>query len=65
MGRIRTALESDLMNARIIGLQIRKVVEGREEEKLHTLEWLASDYVKHLKHHINQIIPRSFDIVYP
>ena len=38
---------------------------GREEEKLHTLEWLASDYVKHLKHHINQIIPRSFDIVYP
>lgn len=32
--------------------------------ELRTLEWLAQDYVKHLKHHINQIIPGSFDIVY-
>lgn len=32
---------------------------------VHTLEWLASDYVKHLKHHINQIIPGSFDVQYP
>ena len=31
---------------------------------LHTLEWLASDYVKHLKHHINQIISGSFDVIY-
>ena len=31
---------------------------------LHTLEWLAADYVKHLKHHLNQIIPNAFDIVY-
>ncbi|MFM8913280.1 MAG: DinB family protein [Flammeovirgaceae bacterium] len=30
-----------------------------------TLEWLAADYVKHLKHHLNQIIPQSFDIAYP
>lgn len=33
--------------------------------KLLTLQWLASDYVKHLKHHLNQIIPKSFDITYP
>jgi len=33
-------------------------------EQLHSLEWLAADYVKHLKHHVNQIIPGSFDIVY-
>jgi hypothetical protein len=33
--------------------------------KLLTLQWLAIDYVKHLKHHLNQIIPKSFDIVYP
>lgn len=33
--------------------------------KFLTLECLAVDYVKHLKHHLNQIIPKSFDIVYP
>jgi hypothetical protein len=33
-------------------------------EQLHTLQWLAEDYVKHMKHHLNQIIPGSFDIVY-
>jgi hypothetical protein len=32
--------------------------------KLDTLEFLAEDYVKHMKHHINQVIPGSFDIVY-
>ena len=31
---------------------------------LHTLQWLAEDYVKHMKHHINQIISGSFDVVY-
>lgn len=30
-----------------------------------TLEWFAADYVKHLKHHLNQIIPGSFNISYP
>jgi hypothetical protein len=38
---------------------------GKESPNLHTVEWLAIDYVKHLKHHLNQIIPASFDIVYP
>jgi hypothetical protein len=38
---------------------------GKENESLHSIEWLAQDYVKHLKHHINQIQPKSFDIVYP
>jgi hypothetical protein len=33
--------------------------------ELHTIEWLAADYVKHMKHHINQVIPKSFDITYP
>lgn len=37
---------------------------GREVVQLRSLEWLAEDYVKHLKHHLNQIIPGSFDIVY-
>jgi hypothetical protein len=38
---------------------------GRDLVSLHSLEWLAKDYVRHLKHHLNQIIPKSFDIVYP
>jgi DinB superfamily len=38
---------------------------GKDSPELHTIEWLAIDYVKHLKHHLNQIIPKSFDIKYP
>ena len=38
---------------------------GRQSDELHSLQWLAADYVKHLKHHINQIIPGSFDSKYP
>jgi hypothetical protein len=32
--------------------------------QLHSLAWLAEDYVRHMKHHLNQVIPGSFDIVY-
>jgi hypothetical protein len=31
---------------------------------LHSLEWLAADYVKHMKHHLNQIISGSYDVIY-
>lgn len=37
---------------------------GRDAEQFHSLQWLAEDYVKHMKHHLNQIIPGSFDIIY-
>jgi hypothetical protein len=37
---------------------------GKTAQELHTLEWLAADYNKHMKHHINQIIPGSFDVIY-
>lgn len=37
---------------------------GKNEVQLHSLEWLAEDYVKHMKHHLNQVIPGSFNIVY-
>ena len=37
---------------------------GKTDVQLRTLEWLAEDYVKHMKHHINQVIPNSFDILY-
>lgn len=37
---------------------------GKNDEQLYSLEWLAQDYLKHMKHHINQIIPGSFTITY-
>lgn len=37
---------------------------GKGDSQLYTLEWLAADYVKHMKHHINQIIPGSFGVTY-
>ena len=38
---------------------------GSQHSDLRSIEWLAMDYVKHLKHHLNQIIAGSFDVVYP
>ena len=33
---------------------------GKGNVSLRTLDWLANDYVAHLKHHLNQITPGSF-----
>ncbi|MFN0275243.1 MAG: DinB family protein [Chitinophagales bacterium] len=43
----------------------RTVNTGIEKISLKTIAWLAEDYVKHLKHHINQVLPGSFNITYP
>lgn len=43
----------------------REVDTGRSSNEYHTIIWLAEDYVKHLKHHLNQVIPGSFNITYP
>lgn len=43
----------------------RQCDTGRGEVSLRTLEWLAADYVKHLKHHLNQVIPGTFNVTYP
>jgi hypothetical protein len=43
----------------------RECNTGRDRVQLHSLEWLAEDYVKHVKHHLNQILPQSFDIPDP
>lgn len=58
-----------LVNTQIIFV-LRQIPEESfnkvvETSTLHTLEWLAVDYIKHLKHHMNQIFPKSFDLVYP
>jgi hypothetical protein len=58
---------------RLLNLRICSVLENMPRENyskeintgsLHTLQWVAEDYVKHLKHHLNQIISGSFDVVY-
>jgi hypothetical protein len=58
-----------LINHQIINVLKNMPVEHYTKQsntgELHTLEWLASDYVKHMKHHLNQIFPGSFPIVYP
>ena len=57
-----------LLNLRICSVLEEMPAENYSKEcntgSLHTLEWLADDYVKHLKHHINQIISGSFDVIY-
>jgi hypothetical protein len=42
----------------------RQADTGKADTEFHTLAWLAADYNKHMKHHINQIIPASFDVIY-
>jgi hypothetical protein len=37
---------------------------GRIESKKLSLQFLAEDYVKHMKHHLNQILPGSYNIEY-
>lgn len=37
---------------------------GSSNSQLHSLEWLAEDYVRHVKHHLNQILPKSFEVKY-
>ena len=54
----------DVLNAMPVGNYGNDCNTGRTTEQLHSIEWLAEDYVKHMKHHLNQIIPNSFDIVY-
>jgi hypothetical protein len=57
-----------LINERIAAVLERMPDENKikqsQTSELHTLEWLAGDYVKHLKHHLNQIIAGSFNIIY-
>jgi hypothetical protein len=35
----------------------REANTGRSEPELHTLEWIADDYVKHLHHHLRKMLP--------
>src|SRR5678815_4830118 len=35
-----------------------------QTESLHTIEWLAEDYIKHMKHHLHQVLNLTA-IAYP
>lgn len=77
-GYQQTKKEDVIALWRLINLQIATVLSNMPKEnygkqvntgkgtpELHSIEWLAADYVKHLKHHINQVILNSFHINYP
>ncbi|HEX8037708.1 MAG TPA: DinB family protein [Chryseosolibacter sp.] len=58
---------------RLMNMRICAVLENMPKENydrqcdtgsLHPLAWIAEDYVRHLKHHLNQIVSGSFDVVY-
>lgn len=43
----------------------REVNTSKHSPELRSLDWLAIDYVKHLKHHLNQVFVASFNVTYP
>lgn len=57
-----------LLNRQIANILVQMPAENYQKQcetnQLHSIEWLAIDYVKHLKHHLNQVFAGSFDIVY-
>jgi hypothetical protein len=62
----------ELINKRIVAVLNQmpssaysmKCDTGKTDSQLYTIEWLAADYVRHLKHHLNQVIPNSFEVTY-
>lgn len=56
-----------LMNERIIAVldhmpadNYTKVADtGKEEKELHSMSFLAGDYIRHMKHHLGQIFPAA------
>lgn len=55
---------SSVLSAMSPGNYEKSVDVGKDGSRLLTLRFLAEDYVKHMKHHLNQIITGSFNIVY-
>jgi hypothetical protein len=61
-----------LVNKRIIAVLTQmpssaysmKCDTGKTNSQLYSIEWLAEDYVRHMKHHLNQILPKSFEVNY-
>ena len=48
----------DLINRRIVAV-LKNTRNGEricDTGELHSIQWLASDYIKHMKHHLHQIL---------
>lgn len=43
----------------------KQIDTGKHSVVLHDVSFLAKDYVKHMKHHLNQILIGSFNVTYP
>jgi hypothetical protein len=56
---------ADILNSMPASSYEKMCNTGKDTPQLRTLEWLAFDYVKHMKHHLNQILPGSFAVAYP
>jgi hypothetical protein len=62
-----------LMNERICAVLLntppsdheKSLVTSRNSSEPHSLRWLASDYVRHIKHHLNQVFINAFAVSYP
>ena len=44
------------------GIALGRLRKGSNDRA--TLEWIAQDYVAHLKHHLNQILGKTFETDY-
>ena len=57
-----------LLNKQIIGILQNTTAETAQRTcstgDIHTLEWLAEDYIKHLKHHVHQVLELE-PVAYP
>jgi hypothetical protein len=49
-----------ILEAMPVANYARQCNSGKEAPELHSLSSYAEDYIKHLKHHLNQILPGSF-----
>lgn len=49
-----------LVNKQIVGILENTSVEAAKRisktGEVHTIEWLAEDYIKHMKHHMHQVL---------
>ena len=57
-----------LINKQVVGILKNTSREASQRmsksQELHTIEWLAHDYIKHLKHHIHVVLDLS-PVAYP
>ncbi|MEO6611881.1 MAG: hypothetical protein ABIT05_09930 [Chitinophagaceae bacterium] len=57
-----------LLNKQIVEIWKNTPAEmaGRtcQTQEIHTIEWLAVDYIKHLRHHVHQVLELEY-VPYP